>query len=58
MVKEGIMRGNFKLAEEARQDQIVADADEWARFLDEVEREVRRDCRERRLGEKSKRAPF
>lgn len=52
------MRGDFKLAEEARQDMIVADADEWARFLDEIEREAQRAASKRRMAAKAKRARF
>jgi len=52
------MRGDWKLAEEARQDQIVADADEWARFLDGIERDVQRAARRARMASKAKRARF
>lgn len=43
------MRGDWKLAEEARQDQIVADADAMAQFLDGVERDRQRDARRWRM---------
>jgi hypothetical protein len=53
-----MQRGDWKLAEEARQDQIVADADEWAQFLDGIERDMQREARRQRLAHKSRRARF
>jgi len=49
------MQGDWKLAEEARQDMIVADSDDMARFLDGIERDVQRAARRRRLDTKAKR---
>ena len=49
------MQGDWKLAEEARQDMLVADADDMARFLDGIERDVQRAARRRRLDAKAKR---
>lgn len=50
------MFGNWKLAEEARQDAIAADADTVALFLDGIERDMQRNARRRRLEVKMKRA--
>lgn len=52
------MWGDPRLAEEARQDSIVVDADEWAMFLAAVERDAQREARRRRLANKAKRARF